>query len=104
MQLGTIRCGATYFALDFFGNTFDHQGPHDSRQIGSEYWGQFYQHDYGQHYAPRSQKRKKLLDLAVFFALMGFAFVKAAGKMLVKLTPEFAYQTIHDKSIQLKFG
>ena len=29
-------------------------------------------------YLLRSQKRKKLLDLTVFFALLGSAFVKAA--------------------------
>ena len=38
-------------------------------------------------YAHRSQKRKKLLDLTVFFALLGSAQVKAARKLLVKLTP-----------------
>ena len=36
-------------------------------------------------YAHRSQKRKKLLELTIVFALLGFAFVtKAARKMLVK--------------------
>ena len=35
----------------------------------------------------RSQKRKKLLDLTVLFALLGSAIVKDARKMLVKLTP-----------------
>ena len=38
-------------------------------------------------YPRRSQKRKKLLDLAVFFALLGSERVKAARKMLVKWTP-----------------
>ena len=38
-------------------------------------------------YARRSWKRKKLLDLTVFFAFMGSAFVKATCKMLVKLSP-----------------
>ena len=38
-------------------------------------------------YALRSQKRKKMLDLTDFFALLGSACVKAAHKMLVKLTP-----------------
>ena len=37
-------------------------------------------------YARRSQKCKKLLDLSVFFALLGSARVKDARKMLVKLT------------------
>ena len=35
----------------------------------------------------RSRKRKKLLDLTVFFALLGSAHLKAACKMLLKLTP-----------------
>ena len=35
-------------------------------------------------YAHRSQKRKKLLELTIVFALLGFAFVKVAPKMLVK--------------------
>ena len=38
-------------------------------------------------YVRRSQKRKKLLDLTVFFVLLGSERVKAARKMLVKLTP-----------------
>ena len=40
-------------------------------------------------YTHRSGKRKKLHDLAVFFALLGFARGKAAHKMMVKLTPGF---------------
>ena len=39
-------------------------------------------------YANRSQKRKKLLDLTVFFALLGSVCEKAA-QMMVKLTPGF---------------
>ena len=38
-------------------------------------------------YAGRSQKPKKLLNLTVFWALLGSAHLKAAHKMLVKLTP-----------------
>ena len=38
-------------------------------------------------YAQGSQKHKKLLELAVFFALLGSVQVKAPCKMLVKLTP-----------------
>ena len=38
-------------------------------------------------YARRSRKRKKQLELTVFFALLGSASEKAARKMLVKLTP-----------------
>ena len=37
-------------------------------------------------YTLRSRKHKKLLDLTVFFVLLGSAHVKAARKMLVKLT------------------
>ena len=37
------------------------------------------------HEDPR--KRKKLLEMIVFFALLGSACVKAACKMMVKLTP-----------------
>ena len=40
-------------------------------------------------YVHSSQRRKKLLNLTVFFALLGSARVKAARKMLVKLTPRF---------------
>ena len=36
----------------------------------------------------RSQKRKKLLNMPVFSALLGSSLVKAACKMLVKLTPD----------------
>ena len=42
-------------------------------------------------YACRSQKCKKLLDLTVFFALLGSERVKAARKTLVKLTPALIY-------------
>ena len=41
-------------------------------------WGQFHQHSTSSFYAPRSQKRKKLLDVTVFFALLVSAHVKAA--------------------------
>ena len=39
-------------------------------------------------YARRSQKRKKMLELTVFFALLGSSCVKAACKMLMKFTPD----------------
>ena len=39
-------------------------------------------------YTCRSRERKKLPKLTVFFALLGFACVKAACKMLVKLSPD----------------
>ena len=35
----------------------------------------------------RSQKQKKLHNLTVFFVLLGSVHVKAARKMLMKLTP-----------------
>ena len=37
-------------------------------------------------YACRSQKCKKLIELTLFFAVLGSVHVKAARKMLVKLT------------------
>ena len=37
-------------------------------------------------YACRSQKHKKLLELTLFFALLGSACIKAAHKTLMKLT------------------
>jgi len=50
--------------------------------------GQFHQHFTSSFYLCRSKKRKKDTDdLAVFFILLGSAFVKAARKMLLKLTP-----------------
>ena len=52
-----------------------------------EIWGQFHQCSTSSFYARRSQKCKKLLDLTVFFALLGSASVKAARRMLMKLTP-----------------
>ena len=39
-------------------------------------------------YACKFRKRKMLLELTVFFALLGSACVKAEYKILVKLTPE----------------
>ena len=51
-------------------------------------WGQFHQHVYEQILCLQIPKtQKKLLNLTVFFALLGSARVKAACKMLVKLTP-----------------
>ena len=50
-------------------------------------WGQFHQHYTNSFYTCRSQKRKKLLELSVFFSLLESACIKAACKMLVKLTP-----------------
>ena len=42
-------------------------------------------------YTCRSQKCKKLLDLTVFFVLLGPVSVRAACKMLMKLTPGFRH-------------
>ena len=39
--------------------------------------------------ARRSHKHKNLLDLTVFFVLLGSGHVKAASKIMVKLTPDF---------------
>ncbi len=50
-------------------------------------WGQFYKHVYAQLYVHRSQKCKMAFDLTVIFALLGSTHVKAACKMLMKLTP-----------------
>ena len=40
-------------------------------------------------YPCSSQKCKKLFELTVFFALLGSAHIKAASKILLKLTPGF---------------
>ena len=49
-------------------------------------WGQFHQRVYEQ--LLRMQILKGQKALTVFFALLGSALVKAACKMLVKLTPD----------------
>ena len=41
-------------------------------------------------YTHRSQKRKKLLELTVSFALLGSVHVKASRKIMVKLIPRVA--------------
>ena len=43
------------------------------------------------------QSAKKLLNLTVFFALLGSGRVKAACRTLVKLTPRCRCQTLHFK-------
>ncbi len=49
--------------------------------------GQFHQQFTGSFYVPRSQKRKKIQSSYLsFFALLGYAHIKASKKMLVKLT------------------
>ena len=50
--------------------------------------GQFHQPSMSSFYARKSQK--KTVKLSSFFALLGFAHIKAAHKMLVKLTPAVA--------------
>ena len=45
-------------------------------------------------YARRSQKSKKLLELTVFIVLLGSGYIKAARKMLVKLTQVENHQPI----------
>ena len=50
-------------------------------------WVQFHQRSTSSFYACRSQKRKKLLNLTVFFVLLGSMSTKAAHRTLVKLTP-----------------
>ena len=55
-------------------------------------------------YAQRSQKRKKLLELTVFFALLGSARVNAARKMLVKLTQAGPFVTCLSQTCFCKYG
>jgi len=49
-------------------------------------WFQFYQHFTHSFYTRRSQKQKKSDNLKVSFALLESAQVKAACRMLMKLT------------------
>jgi len=58
-------------------------------------WSQFHKHFTSSFYASRSIKRKRTDGLTVFFALLGFAArVKAARKMLMKLTPRVNFINI----------
>ena len=43
---------------------------------------------------------KKLLNLTVFFALLGSASVKAARKMMVKLIPELQRKSNREKKLR----
>ena len=54
--------------------------------------GQFHQYVYAQLLRKQVSKGKKLLDLTVFFVLLGSAHVKAARKMMVKLTQGQKYK------------
>ena len=60
---------------------------------------QFHQHFTSSFYAHRSQKCKNLLNLTVFFELLGSAHVKAAHKTLVKLTPGLSLFVSYQSSI-----
>ncbi len=53
----------------------------------------FCHHFTSRFYVPRSQKHKNTVKLSVFFALLGSALVKAALKMLMKLTPSVKFWT-----------
>jgi hypothetical protein len=44
---------------------------------------------------PRSQKRKNTVKSSIFFALLGSASVKAAHRMLIKLTPNVICNMSH---------
>ena len=52
---------------------------------------QFHQHSTSSFYAQISQKRTKNSQVKLLFALLWFARVKAARRMLVKLTPGFTF-------------
>ncbi len=56
-------------------------------QIPLVFWGQFHQRFMSSFFALRSQKRKKTLMTRLSLALLGSLHVKAACKMLLKLTP-----------------
>jgi len=49
---------------------------------------QFHQRSMSSFYAHRSQKHKKTVNLSVFFAILGSVCVKAACRMLMKLTSD----------------
>ena len=52
-------------------------------------WGRFHQHTYAQLLCMQIQKAQKAARLDCLFGLLGPARVKAALKMLVKLTPDY---------------
>ena len=64
--------------------------------------GQFHQRLYAKLLRPRSQTRKKLLELTVSFMILGSACVKAACKMLVKLTQGERKRVIWKKNARSK--
>jgi len=57
--------------------------------VGHANRGGFHQHFKCSFYACRSQKWKNTVKLSRFFKLLGSARIKAAHKMLMKLTPDF---------------
>ena len=59
---------------------------------------QFHQHTTSSFYAHRSQKRKKTVKSSSFFALSGSVCVKAAHRMLIKLTPSLQSPLIQTAS------
>ena len=56
----------------------------------------------GRFYTCRSQTRKKLLELTVFLALLGSASVKAARKMLVKLSQGVSQPRVSSRILRNK--
>jgi len=58
-------------------------------------WGRFYQY-FTSSFAQIPKTQKRLTTKLYFFALLGSARVKAARKMLVKLTPEVVRVTGND--------
>jgi len=59
-----------------------------TQKLSSTSWAQFHQHFMQSFYVHRSQKHKKAVKLSVFFALLGFARVKASRRTLVRSTPD----------------
>ena len=62
-----------------------------------EHWGQFHQH-FMQSFVGQIPKPQKTDNFTVFFALLGSVQVKAACRMLMKLTTELPdiYIAIHE--------
>jgi len=58
----------------------------------------FYQHSTSSYCACRSRKHKKTVKSSVFFAILGSASVKAANRILMKLTPGLLSSVSHHPS------
>ena len=98
---GWLICIESSSAAGFSDPYADHRMPTWQREIAAEVWLKLAEIKlkkmrYGVHfinvfrhsfYLSRSRKCKKLLDLTVFFVLLGSASIKAAHKIMVKLTP-----------------